>query len=108
MSQLPLSDIKVLDLTRLLPGGFCSLLLADLGAEVLKVEDSGMGDYVGWVTPYYGVGEEAAVVPHPRAFPAPNRGKRSVRLDLKSEVGREVFLRLAERYDVVLESFRPG
>src|SRR5207244_849542 len=46
MSELPLSDIKVLDMTRLLPGGFCSLLLADFGAEVLKVEDTGAGDYV--------------------------------------------------------------
>ena len=49
-----LSDVKVLDLTRLLPGGFCSLLLADLGAEVLKVEDTGMGDYIRWAPPYYG------------------------------------------------------
>ncbi len=54
MSALPLSDVKVLDLTRLLPGGFCSLLLADLGAEVLKVEDTGMGDYIRWAPPYYG------------------------------------------------------
>ena len=54
MSDLPLSDVRVLDLTRLLPGGFCSLLLADLGAEVLKVEDTGMGDYIRWAPPYYG------------------------------------------------------
>ena len=48
-----LSDVKVLDLSRLLPGGFCSLLLADFGAEVLKVEDTGMGDYVRWAVPKY-------------------------------------------------------
>ena len=50
----PLSDVRVLDLTRLLPGGFCSLLLADFGADVVKVEDTGMGDYVRWAPPYYG------------------------------------------------------
>jgi crotonobetainyl-CoA:carnitine CoA-transferase CaiB-like acyl-CoA transferase len=108
MAELPLSDVRVLDLTRLLPGGFCSLLLADLGAEVLKVEDTGMGDYVRWVPPYYGGEEQRALGTHSGAYLALNRGKRSVRLDLKSEAGREVFLRLAERYDVVLESFRPG
>ena len=53
MSELPLSDVRVLDLTRLLPGGFCSLLLADFGAEVLKVEDTGMGDYIRWSPPYH-------------------------------------------------------
>ncbi|MFL5876011.1 MAG: CoA transferase, partial [Solirubrobacteraceae bacterium] len=53
MRGLPLEGVKVLDLSRLLPGGFCSLLLADFGAEVLKVEDTGMGDYVRWATPKY-------------------------------------------------------
>ena len=52
--ERPLSDVRVLDLTRLLPGGFCSLLLADLGADVVKVEDTGMGDYVRWAPPFYG------------------------------------------------------
>jgi alpha-methylacyl-CoA racemase len=51
--SLPLSGVKVLDLSRLLPGGFCSLLLADLGADVLKVEDTGAGDYIRWAPPYY-------------------------------------------------------
>ena len=54
MTALPLSDVRVLDLTRLLPGGFCSQLLADFGADVVKVEDTGMGDYVRWAPPYYG------------------------------------------------------
>ncbi|HWF32198.1 MAG TPA: CoA transferase, partial [Solirubrobacteraceae bacterium] len=51
--SLPLQGIRVLDLSRLLPGGFCSLLLADFGADVLKVEDTGMGDYIRWAPPYY-------------------------------------------------------
>src|SRR5262249_17453372 len=54
VSERPLSDVRILDLTRLLPGGFCTLLLADLGADVIKVEDTGQGDYVRWAPPYYG------------------------------------------------------
>jgi alpha-methylacyl-CoA racemase len=108
MSDLPLSDVKVLDLTRLLPGGFCSLLLADLGAEVLKVEDTGMGDYIRWSPPYYGDEEHGELGTRSALYLALNRGKRSIRLDLKSEGGREALLRLVERYDVVLDGFRPG
>jgi crotonobetainyl-CoA:carnitine CoA-transferase CaiB-like acyl-CoA transferase len=100
-----LSDIRVLDLSRLLPGGFCSLLLADFGAEVLKVEDTGMGDYVRWATPYHEGAEESA---RSALFLALNRGKRSIRLNLKEEAGREVLLRLVREHDVLLESFRPG
>jgi alpha-methylacyl-CoA racemase len=104
----PLSDVRVLDLTRLLPGGFCSLLLADFGAEVLKVEDQGGGDYVRWAPPYYGDDEHQQLGTRSALYLALNRGKRSIRIDLKSEAGRDVFLRLARDYDVVLESFRPG
>ena len=104
----PLSDVRVLDLTRLLPGGFCSLLLADFGAEVLKVEDTGGGDYVRWAPPYYGDDEHQQLGTRSALYLALNRGKRSIRIDLKSEAGRDVFLRLARDYDVVLESFRPG
>jgi len=100
-----LSDIRVLDLSRLLPGGFCSLLLADFGAEVLKVEDTGMGDYIRWSPPFYKGADESA---RSALFLALNRGKRSIRLDLKSEAGREVLVRLAREHDVLLESFRPG
>jgi alpha-methylacyl-CoA racemase len=100
-----LSDVKVLDLSRLLPGGFCSLLLADFGAEVLKVEDTGMGDYVRWAIPKYEGAEESAGAAY---FLALNRGKKSIRINLKSEEGREVLLKLVSEYDVVLESFRPG
>jgi alpha-methylacyl-CoA racemase len=103
--SLPLEGIRVLDLSRLLPGGFCSLLLADFGAEVLKVEDTGMGDYIRWSPPYYDGAHESA---RSALFLALNRNKRSIRLDLKSERGREALLRLVREYDVVLESFRPG
>ena len=102
---LPLEGIKVLDLSRLLPGGFCSLLLADFGADVLKVEDTGMGDYIRWAPPYYEGAEDSA---KSALFLSLNRNKRSIRLDLKSAGGREALLRLVREYDVVLESFRPG
>jgi crotonobetainyl-CoA:carnitine CoA-transferase CaiB-like acyl-CoA transferase len=108
VTDLPLSDVRVLDLTRLLPGGFCSLLLADFGAEVLKVEDTGMGDYIRWAPPYYGSDEQQGLGTRSSLYLSLNRGKRSVRLDLKSEAGREAFLRLVESYDVVLDGFRPG
>jgi len=103
-----LSDIRVLDLTRLLPGGFCSLLLADLGADVIKVEDTGGGDYVRWAPPYYGDEEQQELGTRSALYLALNRGKRSIRLDLKSDSGREALLRLARDADVLLESFRPG
>jgi alpha-methylacyl-CoA racemase len=103
--SLPLAGIRVLDLSRLLPGGFCSLLLADFGAEVLKVEDIGAGDYIRWAPPYYEGAEDSA---KSALFLSLNRNKRSIRIDLKSEGGREVLLRLVREYDVVLESFRPG
>jgi crotonobetainyl-CoA:carnitine CoA-transferase CaiB-like acyl-CoA transferase len=108
MSTLPLSDVKVLDLTRLLPGPFCSLLMADLGAEVLKVEDTGMGDYIRWAPPYYGGEELQELGTRSSLYLSLNRGKRSIRLDLKSEAGRAAFLRLVASYDVVLDGFRPG
>ncbi len=101
----PLAGLKVLDLSRLLPGGFCSLLLADLGAEVLKVEDTGMGDYVRWSPPYVEGAEDSA---RSALFLSLNRNKRSIRVDLKSDAGKEVLLRLAREHDVLLESFRPG
>jgi alpha-methylacyl-CoA racemase len=103
--SLPLDGVRVLDLSRLLPGGFCSLLLADFGAGVLKVEDTGQGDYIRWAPPYYEGAEESA---KSALFLALNRNKRSIRIDLKSEAGREVLLGLVGEYDVVLESFRPG
>ncbi len=100
-----LAGVKVLDLTRLLPGGFATMLLADLGADVLKLEDTAMGDYLRWAPPFHeGVEDSAGSA----LFLALNRGKRSIRLDLKQESGREVLLRLVESHDVLVEGFRPG
>ena len=107
-ADLPLADVRVLDLTRLLPGGFCSLLLADFGADVLKVEDTGGGDYIRWAPPFYGTDEHQDLGTRSALFLALNRNKRSVRLNLKEERGREALLKLVADYDIVLESFRPG
>jgi crotonobetainyl-CoA:carnitine CoA-transferase CaiB-like acyl-CoA transferase len=96
----PLDGIRVLDLTRLLPGDFATWVLADLGAEVIKIEDTGGGDYMRWMPPM--VGESSAM------FWALNRGKRAITLDLKQAPGRDVFLRLLEGADCVVEGFRPG
>jgi alpha-methylacyl-CoA racemase len=105
MTVAALEGLRVLDLSRLLPGGFCSLLLADFGAEVIKVEDTGMGDYLRWSPPSYeGVEESAGGA----MFLALNRGKRSIRVDLKGDPGKDVLRRLAKEADVLIESFRPG
>jgi alpha-methylacyl-CoA racemase len=108
VSDHPLSDVKILDLTRLLPGGFCTLLLADLGADVIKVEDTGHGDYVRWAPPYYGSEEHTPLGTRSAIYLALNRNKRSIRLDLKQEQGRQALIRLTESADVLVESFRPG
>jgi crotonobetainyl-CoA:carnitine CoA-transferase CaiB-like acyl-CoA transferase len=105
VTALALDGVRVLDLSRLLPGGFCSLLLADHGAEVLKVEDMGLGDYIRWAAPYHEGAEHSA---RSAVFLALNRNKRSIRIDLKQETGRAVLLDLVRGHDVVLESFRPG
>jgi crotonobetainyl-CoA:carnitine CoA-transferase CaiB-like acyl-CoA transferase len=96
----PLEGTRVLDFSRLLPGPFCSLLLSDLGADVVKVEEPGLGDYARWYPPI--AGETSG------AFASLNRNKRSIALQLKSEEGRAIARRLADRADIVLESFRPG
>ena len=83
-----LADIRVLDLSRLLPGGFCSLLLADFGAEVLKVEDTGMGDYIRWSPPFHEGADDSA---KSALFLSLNRGKRSIRLDLKQDAASRFF-----------------
>ena len=111
-SRLPLAGIRVLDLTRLLPGGFCSQMLADFGAEVIKVEDTGPGDYIRYAPPLHDVVDPEAgaddAATRSGLYLSLNRGKRSIRLDLKSEKGREAFHRLVPTADVVLEGFRPG
>lgn len=98
----PLAGLKVLDLTRLLPGPVCTLHLADLGAEVIKIEDTGAGDYARTMGLGAAPGEDSFF------FRLVNRNKRGMRLDLKQQAGVEVFLRLARDADVVVESFRPG
>ncbi len=96
----PLEGVGVLDLSRLNPGGYCTMLLADLGAEVLKIEQPGVGDYMRSTPPMLG-GQSAM-------FLTLNRNKKSLTLNLKSEKGREVLDRLLERFNVLVESFRPG
>src|ERR1700738_4570418 len=97
----PLDGIRILDLSRLLPGAYASQMLADFGADVIKVEEPGSGDY-GRFMPPQGPGGLSLY------FVASNRNKRSITLNLKAEQGREIFLRLVRNADVVLESFRPG
>ncbi|HWA14592.1 MAG TPA: CaiB/BaiF CoA-transferase family protein [Burkholderiales bacterium] len=96
----PLAGFRVLDLTRLLPGPVCTLHLADLGADVIKIEDTGAGDYARTLGARPG-----QVAP---VFLAINRNKRAMRLDLKQAAGVEVFLRLVKQAHVVVEGFRPG
>ncbi len=97
----PLSGVRVLDLSRLLPGAYASQMLADFGADVIKVEEPGSGDYGRFMPPQLAGGMSLY-------FVAINRNKRSMTLNLKATEGREVFLRLVSQADVVLESFRPG
>ena len=100
MSTQFLEGTRVLDLSRLLPGPFLTMVLADLGADVVKVEDPRIGDYMRQFPPHKaGVGSRYLAI---------NRNKRSLALDLKSEAGRDAFLAMVERADVVVESFRPG
>jgi crotonobetainyl-CoA:carnitine CoA-transferase CaiB-like acyl-CoA transferase len=95
-----LRGIRVLDLSRLLPGPYLTMILADMGADVVKVEDPRVGDYMRAFPPAKGgiAGRFLAV----------NRGKRSLALDLKTPAGRDAMLRMTERADVIVESFRPG
>ena len=98
--MLPLDGFKVLDLTRFLSGPYCTMVLADMGADVVKVENFPDGDDSRRLGPK--VNDES----YPAAMP--NRNKRSLGIDLKSEAGRQVFLDLAQGADLVIENFRPG
>jgi alpha-methylacyl-CoA racemase len=95
-----LAGVRVLDLSRLLPGGYATLLMADLGADVVKVEEPGRGDHIRWTPPAAGK--------HSSGHIALNRAKRSLTLNLKTDRGRALLLDLVERVDVLVESFRPG
>lgn len=97
---MPLDGIRVLDLTRLLPGPYASLMLADFGADVIKIEDPKVGDYARWGEP--------KINNYSAMFYSLNRNKRSIALDLKSEEGKAIFLELVKTADVLIESFRPG
>lgn len=95
-----LTGIRVLDMSRLLPGPYCTMLLADFGAEVIKIEEPGKGDYSRSFPPFlkdFGYWHLQL-----------NRNKQSVVLDLKSEEGKNIFLELVKTADVVVESYRPG
>jgi formyl-CoA transferase len=97
-----LARLKVLDVTQVLAGPFCGQLLADMGADVIKIEPPGTGDQSRAALGFRMKGEDTA------AFLAVNRNKRSVTLNLKTDEGREIFYRLARDADVVIENFRPG
>src|SRR4029453_6810112 len=95
-----LQGTRVLDLSRMLPGPYCSMMLADLGAEVIKVEEKKMGDPTRPSPPN--------VDGQSPPFAQVNRNKKSIAIDLKQADGRDLFLKLASTADVVLEQFRPG
>jgi len=99
-AERPLDGLRVLDLSRLLPGPYATMVLGDLGARVDKIEDPSAGDYLRLMPPHKG-GMNAL-------FHTLNRGKRSLILDLKRVEGQTALLRLLPRYDVLVESFRPG
>ena len=99
MPASPLAGIRILDLSRLLPGPYLTQLLADLGAEVIKIETPRLGDYARVAPPEMGLGG---------MFEAVNRGKKSVAVNYRNPRGREIFLKLAATADVVLEGFKPG
>ncbi|MGB9736114.1 MAG: CaiB/BaiF CoA transferase family protein [bacterium] len=95
-----MDNIRVLDLTRLLPGPLLTLFLADLGAEVIKIEDTEQGDYLRWMSM---AGDSSD-----NLFEALNRDKKGIRLNLKTHDGIEIFKKLAKDADVIVEGFRPG
>jgi crotonobetainyl-CoA:carnitine CoA-transferase CaiB-like acyl-CoA transferase len=97
---MPLANIKVLDLTRFVAGPFCTLLLADMGADVIKIETPGHGDDARY--------QGTIIKGESWYFVGMNRNKKGMTLDLKAKEGKEIFLRLVERSDVVVENFRPG
>jgi len=101
--MLALEGVRILELTRVAPGTFCTMILGDLGAEVLKIEAPGPAEFVGSsISPK---GEESR---KQAAYFALNRNKKSIVLNLKAERGREIFYRLAQQADVIVEGFRPG
>src|SRR5512145_2105904 len=96
----PLLGIRILDLTRLYPGPLATMMLGDMGADVIKIEDISSPDYMRFYPPY--IGDQSA------GFLAVNRSKRSLALNLKTKPGQDIFRKLASRADIVIEPFRPG
>jgi len=99
-ARYALDGIRVLELGNFMAGPFCGMLLGDLGADVIKVENPKGGDFTRNAAPFLD-GESAG-------FLAVNRNKRSIAIDLKADRGREIFLELVRRSDVVIENLRPG
>ena len=104
MTDGPLSDLLVLDLTRALAGPHAAMMLGDMGARVIKVESPAGDDSRGWGPPFLGEGEQREST----YFMSANRNKESLVLDLKTEADRDVLARLVERADVLMENFRVG
>lgn len=104
MTEGPLSDLLVLDLTRALAGPHAAMMLGDMGARVIKIESPSGDDSRGWGPPFLGEGEDREST----YFMSANRNKESLVLDLKSDADKEVLARLVERADVLLENFRVG
>jgi alpha-methylacyl-CoA racemase len=108
-AEPPLRGVRVLDLTRLLPGPMCTLYLADLGADVIKIEDTAGGDYARSLVTSPHTTASTATPPHVSAwYRAINRNKRSLAVDLKHADGHAAFIALARNADVIVEGFRPG
>jgi CoA:oxalate CoA-transferase len=99
--SLPLSGVRVLDMTLIMAGPYCTSILGDMGAEVIKIEKPGIGESSREMPPYFFEGQSAY-------FIAMNRNKKSMVLDLKSEEGKHIFYELAKKSDVVIDNFRPG
>jgi crotonobetainyl-CoA:carnitine CoA-transferase CaiB-like acyl-CoA transferase len=101
----PLQGTRVLDLSRVLAGPWSGQLLADYGADVIKVERPGAGDDTrAWGPPWWGDSQQRMAAYYLSA----NRGKRSIAIDLKQAAGREILLRWVEKADALIEGFRPG
>lgn len=103
VQRQPLAGVRIIDLTRILSGPYCTLLLGDMGAEVIKIESHSGDETRGWGPPF--LDREATISAY---FGALNRGKKSVVLDLRSPHGQQVLKRLCENVDIVVENFRPG
>src|SRR5665811_538023 len=112
----PLAGLVVLDLTRILSGPFCTMLLGDMGADIIKIEQPGIGDPARGNGPFLTLGPDGKQTSAPEQstdsyssyFMSINRNKRSLVIDLTKPKGRDLLLDLVERADILVENFRPG